>query len=124
MSGQNMLVGWFEIPATDLKRAVDFYNEVLGKGLEIIDFSGLNMAMFPMEQGVTSGALVEAKFSQPSDQGTTVYFVVEDVEATCKKVESAGGAVVVPKTKISDEYGFYGQFMDTEGNRVGLHSIS
>ncbi len=124
MSGSNMLVSWFELPATDLQRAVNFYNEVLGKNLEIVDFNGVNMSMFPMEPGVTSGSLIEAKFSQPSDQGTTVYFAVEDVEVTCKKVESAGGSIVVPKTKIGDEFGFYGQFMDTEGNRVGLHSMA
>lgn len=124
MSGSNMLVSWFELPANDLQRAVNFYNAVLDKNIVIVDFGGVNMSMFPMDQGVTSGALVESKFSKPSDQGTTIYFAVEDVETTCSKVESAGGSIVVPKTKISDEYGFYGQFIDTEGNRVGLHSMA
>jgi hypothetical protein len=38
------------------------------------------------------------------------------------RIESAGGKIYQPKTKISDEHGFMGVFIDTEGNRVALHS--
>ena len=36
---------------------------------------------------------------------------------------AAGGSIMVPKTEISPEYGFMGVFIDTEGNRIGLHSV-
>jgi len=46
-----------------------------------------------------------------------------DVRGVLDKVEAAGGTVMMPKTEISPEYGFMALFMDTEGNRIGLHSI-
>jgi predicted enzyme related to lactoylglutathione lyase len=39
-------------------------------------------------------------------------------------VEVAGGRITMPKGKISDEIGYMGFFMDTEGNAVALHSNS
>ena len=117
------LISWFELPSKDINRAVKFYNDVLGTNLQIIDFGGMNMAMFTDNPAITGGAIVENEFSFPSNNGTTVYFFVEDVEETINKVEGAGGSILVPKTQISEEYGFYGQFMDTEGNKIGLHSM-
>ena len=38
-------------------------------------------------------------------------------------MSDAGGKVAVPKTKISDEHGFFAIFIDSEGNKVGLHSM-
>jgi predicted enzyme related to lactoylglutathione lyase len=45
-----------------------------------------------------------------------------DVQIILDKVESAGGSILVPKTEISPEYGFMAVIIDTEGNRIGLHS--
>ena len=39
------------------------------------------------------------------------------------RVEAAGGKIMVPKTQISPDYGYMAVFIDTEGNRIGLHSI-
>ena len=39
------------------------------------------------------------------------------------EMEAAGGKVMVPKTEISPEYGYMAVFVDTEGNRIGLHSV-
>jgi hypothetical protein len=38
-------------------------------------------------------------------------------------VEAAGGKIMVPKTQISEEYGYMAVIIDTEGNRIGLHSV-
>ena len=46
-----------------------------------------------------------------------------DVQKVLDKVEAAGGKILVPKTEISPEYGFMAVFIDSEGNRIGLHSI-
>ena len=116
------LVTWFDLPAKDINRAVKFYNDVLGVGLEVIDFQGISMAMFTDNPELTGGAIVESEYNAPSDTGTTIYFVVDDVEETLAKVEEAGGKIVMPKTQISEEYGFYGHLIDSEGNKVGLHS--
>ena len=117
------IVTWFDIPAKDINRAVKFYNDVLGTGLQVMDFQGMNMAMFTDDPELTSGAIVEAEYNSPSDSGTTIYFFVDDVESALAKVEGAGGKVVMPKTMINEEYGFYGIMLDTEGNRIGLHSM-
>jgi len=44
------------------------------------------------------------------------------VQIELDRVEAAGGKIGLEKTKISDENGFMGMFIDTEGNRVALHS--
>jgi predicted enzyme related to lactoylglutathione lyase len=46
-----------------------------------------------------------------------------DLQNILDKVEKAGGKIMVPKTEISPEYGFMAVFIDTEGNRIGLHSV-
>jgi hypothetical protein len=50
-----------------------------------------------------------------------VYFTVDDIEGTLAKVQAQGGKTLVPKMSIG-EFGFIGQFEDSEGNRLGLHS--
>ena len=47
-----------------------------------------------------------------------------DLAGPLSRVQGAGGQVLVEKTKINDEIGFFGLFLDTEGNRIGLHSSS
>ena len=117
------IVSWFDIPAKDINRAVKFYNDVLGINIQVMDFQGMNMAMFTDNPEVTGGAIVEAEHNEPSNNGTTVYFVVDDVASTLDKVEAAGGQIVQPKTQINEEYGYFGLILDSEGNRVGLHSF-
>jgi len=115
-------LNWFEIPATDIKRAVKFYSTVLGVGLEISEpMPGFQMAMFPAEDGV-GGDIVQGEGYTPSTEGSVVYLNAgEDLALALAKVEDAGGQVLVPKTGIG-ENGFMAYFKDSEGNRVGLHS--
>ncbi len=115
-------LNWFEIPTTDLARAIRFYNQVLGLEMSSFDMFGCQMAMFPSDCGV-GGALIHMENCKPSDQGTAVYLNGgDDLAVPLGKVEAAGGKVVMPKTSIG-EHGFCGMFLDTEGNRVGLHSM-
>ena len=44
------------------------------------------------------------------------------MDAIVGRIEGAGGKVVMPKTQITPEIGYMAFFMDTEGNKVGLHS--
>jgi uncharacterized protein len=39
------------------------------------------------------------------------------------RVVPAGGSVLVPKTEIGNDFGFFAHFVDTEGNKLGLHSM-
>jgi uncharacterized protein len=120
-------ISWFEIPATNLQRAQQFYETIMDTTLIPMDMGDMKMRMFPLEnmEGV-GGALVENnEFYTPSaTAGTLIYLNGNpDVQKVVDRVVAAGGQVVVPKTEISPEYGYMAVIIDTEGNRIGFHSI-
>lgn len=125
----NNSISWFEIPATDLNRAQRFYETVFGIQLMPMDMPNIKMRVFPVDDVMTgvSGALADTggEYHKPSaSEGVLIYLNANpDVQRVLDKVESAGGKIVVPKTEISPEHGHMAVFIDTEGNRVGLHSI-
>ena len=121
-------VNWFEIPVSNYERAKEFYNQVMG--LEIIDFhmpeKNIKYGMFPydMQNGGIGGAIMQMDDMNPSMDGSTVYLNGgNDLNVSLNKVEAAGGKILIPKTDIQ-ENGFFAQFIDTEGNRVALHSMN
>lgn len=115
---------WFELPATDLGRAQDFYRSVLDTSFKLEDMSDMQLAIFEAEDGAVSGMLVKSEHYQPSATGAVVYFNGgEDLSRPLAKVEAAGGKVLMPKTPIHDgECGYFALVLDSEGNRVGLYS--
>ena len=121
-------ISWFEIPTTDLNRAWQFYEAIFGIKLIPMDTPNLKMRMFPIDDPMTGigGALSYAEgFYKPSaTDGPLIYLNANpDVQTVLDKIEAAGGKVIVPKTQISPEYGYMAVFIDTEGNRIALHSI-
>ncbi len=120
-------ISWFEIPTTDIDRAAAFYEAVFSVNLIPLDLPGIQMRMFPVQdmQNGVGGALVHSDDHIPSDrQGPLIYLNANpDVQGVLDKVATAGGKVTVPKTQISPEYGYMGVFLDTEGNRIGVHSV-
>jgi uncharacterized protein len=115
---------WFEIPVKDMERARLFYSNILGYDLPVQDLGGVLMAFFPMAGHGNSGALIRGDGYEPCERGTVVYLNAgEDLVESLERIEPSGGKVVVPKTKITDEYGHFALFQDTEGNLVGLHSM-
>ena len=121
-------VGWFEIPTSDLDRAVTFYESVFEYTLQRQTMDNIEMAWFPMEDNASGapGSLVHnTDLYTPSQDGSLVYFSAQsgDLDNELGRVEAAGGQVLVPKMDIG-EYGFIGVFVDSEGNRVGLHSAT
>ena len=124
----NNAISWFEIPTTDINRAQKFYEAIFGISMMPMDFPNIKMRMFPLDDMMTQvgGALVDSGgFHKASaTDGPLIYLNANpDVQNVLDKVVAAGGSIMVPKTEISPEYGFMGVFIDTEGNRIGLHSI-
>lgn len=114
---------WFEIPVTDMARAIQFYGAVLQVKLEENKSFGVPMAFFPSERDAVSGALIKMDALKPSSDGPVVYLNGgRDLQVVLERVQPNGGKVLVPKTKISDEVGYFAIFLDTEGNRLGLFS--
>jgi uncharacterized protein len=117
-------LNWFEIPVSDFDRARKFYETLYGSEIVEIPFPGGRYGMLPcdMQHGV-GGGLVQGEGFEPSDKGTVVYLNGgDDLNTPLSRIEKAGGRVVMPKTSIG-ENGFMAQFIDTEGNRVALHSM-
>lgn len=116
------LVSIVEIPVDNFHRAKNFYQRVLELSLEEVEMGETLMGLFPGE-GVNV-ALVKGEGYQPTPVGAVVYFQAgPDLQPFLDRVVSEGGSVLVPKTEISPEMGFFAQFLDVEGNRLGLHSI-
>jgi predicted enzyme related to lactoylglutathione lyase len=117
------LVSIIEIPVSDFSRAVTFYQSILGVHIEATDMQGSQMGILPSEEATVNVVLVKGDDYKPSTAGTVVYLAAgDDLQSTLDKVEPNGGKVLVPKTEISPEMGFFALFTDTEGNKLGLHS--
>ena len=113
----------FEIPATDISRAVEFYQAILEIQIEKMDFPGMRMGLFPSEAQATFGVIIQGEDYTPSAKGVTIYLNGgDDLQVILAKVEKKGGIIVIPKTPHADENGYFAIFQDTEGNRIGLHS--
>ena len=118
-------INWFEIPATNFQRAKDFYSKLFDAELPVQNIMDNQMAFLPSDQDGKSvgGAICTGEGYEPSAKGTMPYLNGgEDLSTMLGRINDAGGKVVLPKTKISDEIGFMAIFMDTEGNKIALHS--
>jgi predicted enzyme related to lactoylglutathione lyase len=120
-------ISWFEIPSTDLDRATQFYETIFGVVLTPMDTLDIRLRIFPFEDTMTGvgGAVVDSKgFHKPSStDGPLIYLNANpDVQNVLDKVEAAGGKILVPKMEIPG-HGYMAVIIDTEGNRIALHSI-
>lgn len=121
------MVGWFEIPVADMKRAQKFYETIFGINIQIEKFGETLMGWFPFPQDPQArgagGSLVQnSSFYHPSEKGTLVYFSSEEITKEIDRVADAGGKVLQEKTLIRDDIGYMALFLDSEGNRIALHS--
>lgn len=118
-------INWFEIPVTNFSRAKKFYSDIFDYEMPEQQMDDMLMGFFPcdMEKGGVGGAIAKTEEMTPAYRGVMVYLNGgDDLNVVLKRVPDAGGEVATPKTKISDEIGFYGVFIDPEGNKVSLHS--
>lgn len=120
-------ISWFEIPTNDIDRAQKFYETIFNMQMVPLDNPHIQMRLFPLENMMNVGGSItfNKEFYKPSaTDGVVVYLNANpDVQIVLDRIEAAGGKIIIPKTQISPEYGYMAMFIDTEGNRVGLHSI-
>ena len=116
-------VTYFEIPVTNLERAMKFYQAVFGTDFTRETVDGNEMAFFPFSERApgATGALAKGDTYVPSKNGSRVYFHSDDIDATLTRVVNQGGKVLYPKTSIGAQ-GTVAEFEDSEGNRIALHS--
>jgi predicted enzyme related to lactoylglutathione lyase len=125
MNNDTNALNWFEIPVTDMERAKHFYQVAFGIHMDEENMMNIQMAYFPFQpgSGKASGALAKSDFHIPAENGAIIYLNGNpDLSEVLERIESEGGKIVMPKTHISDEIGYMAFFIDTEGNRLGIHS--
>ncbi|MEQ9230128.1 MAG: VOC family protein [Cyclobacteriaceae bacterium] len=121
----NTFVSIFEIPATDISRAVTFYETILDIDIEQMEFPGMEMGVFPYENQAVIGVIMKGEGYTPTKDGVTIYLNGGDnLQVILDKVEKSGGQILVPKAPHADESGFFALFIDSEGNKLGLHSLN
>lgn len=118
MKDIKLAASYFEIPVSDLQRAIEFYSYVFDVKFNIKNIHGNEMAFFPNAQG----ALAQGKSYKPSKHGTRIYITVDSIAETMKRVLEKGGKELFPKTLSIGELGFVAEFEDTEGNCIALSS--
>lgn len=118
-------VVWFEIPVADFNRACGFYEAILDVTLNRGRFGPDPIAIFPYQEPGIGGCITQSQSFVPGSGGPVVYVNADpSLDAVLTRVESAGGKVLVPRTALPEDKGFYARILDTEGNAVGLHAIS
>ena len=125
MNKETNSLNWFEIPVTDLPRAKHFYQVAFGIHMEDMNMPGMEMAGFPSEMGngKASGALVKSEYNAPSKAGVLIYLNANpDMSEVLERIAAEGGQITMPKTLITPEIGYMANFIDTEGNRIAIHS--
>jgi uncharacterized protein len=117
------LISIVEIPTIEFPRAVKFYQTILNTSIEEINMDGTLMGLFPSDEETVSVALINSVQYKTSTDGVVVYFNAgDDLQIVLDKIKANGGKIIVPKTDIGSGIGFYAMFVDTEGNKLGLHS--
>ncbi len=137
-------VVWIQIPATELERAMLFYHEVFGFQFFMEELNGIPHAMFKEDlsgQKPIHGALIEVAELPEEGVGPRLFFDASGkFDEMQEAIERNGGKVIIrktlikdrghgrlaliPKTYIDDAQGYYAQFYDSEGNRMGLYGRS
>ena len=119
----NSYLSLFEIPATDISRAIDFYKNLLDIEIEKMSIPEMEMGILPYEEQAVTGIIVKGEGYQPSPNGVTIYLNGgNDLQTILDRVEPNGGQIILPKTAHADESGYFALFLDSEGNKMGLNS--
>lgn len=116
-------ISMFEIPATDISRAINFYEALLDINIEKMEVEAMQMGILPYEGQMVTGVIVQAEGYTPSADGVTIYLNAGDnLQAVLDRVEPNGGQIILQKTAHADGSGFFALFLDSEGNKMALNS--
>ncbi len=113
---------YFEIPVTNMDRAIRFYELLFGVKLTRQTVDGYDMALFPFKDGSpgATGALAKGDVYVPSKNGAVLYFRVDDIKVTVDHALSLGSKPLYPIKDIGDA-GQVAEIEDSEGNRLALN---
>jgi predicted enzyme related to lactoylglutathione lyase len=113
---------WFDVPVADLDRAIAFYRAILAVGVEKQEFAGSSIGVIEHKDG-NGGCLVPEK-AEITGGGILLYMNVDGrIRDAVQNVVPHGGTVIEPIHSIGP-HGFRAVVLDSEGNRIALHSNS
>jgi predicted enzyme related to lactoylglutathione lyase len=124
-------VVWADIPVTDLDRAIKFYSAVLQQELRPVEgMEGIALIAPPDDFDPSaqeppfpvSFDLAAGENQKPSTTGCTIYLNSRgNPEGMLQRAVDAGGQLLMPVTDMGQMIGSVGFFLDSEGNRIGVH---
>jgi predicted enzyme related to lactoylglutathione lyase len=122
-------VAHFEIHASDIKRAVEFYTKVFGwqmqewKGLADPYWMVMTADKESKEVGINGGMIIRKGPAPVEGQAVNAYvctMVVDNIDAIGQAILAAGGTLALPKFAIKG-MAWQAYYKDTEGNIFGIH---
>lgn len=121
-------LNWFEIPVSDFERAKKFYETIFNYQMpeNIMGYVRMGFFLYDFQNGKIGGAICQSDMHKPSQEGSLIYLNCQpDLKIVLDKVINAGGKILQEKKKISaeQELGYTAIIIDTEGNKVALHSM-
>lgn len=118
-------LNWFEIPTADFERAKKFYELVFNYTMPVmVNEENFKLGMLPSEEKGSGGGIIwHAAYKPSSTDGVLIYLNGNpDLQDILNRIPTAGGSVLIEKRQVSPQFGFMAMFIDTEGNRIALHS--
>lgn len=116
-------ITWFEIAVSDFKRACTFYETIFEEKLHVLDLGQLKMGVFPESKHAGGAICYLPEWYKPSAEGSIIYLNANpDLKAVQDRISAAGGSVIQAKKLIAPGRGYMCLFLDSEGNRLALHS--
>jgi uncharacterized protein len=116
------IICWTDIPVVNLDRAIKFYSAVLGAKVKKESFSDFEMGLLPHANQSVSGCLSKLKGNKPSKNGPLIYLSVGARHDQAEKAAVKNGGKILQKKHMIGPYGFRSVILDSEGNRIALHS--
>jgi predicted enzyme related to lactoylglutathione lyase len=114
---------WADIPVTDMESARRFYGALLQAEVASMEGAESRVALLPSERGDVSADLALSEDRKPSTDGATVYFGSKgDIEGMAARAVEAGGKILTPPTDMGEMVGTIAYVLDSEGDRIGLHT--
>lgn len=113
-------ISHIEIPAPDFNKAIEFYKNVFGWGIELVTVD--HYAFFTIGNTGKGGSFDSSLMPAAEKTGPQLVIDVENIDCKLKDIEKNGGNIITSKTEIPGGHGYYAVFLDPNRNYMQLHS--